>query len=136
MISKAYIQAFKRTEPFEIIKTAVKNNQIKELLIGHRPYSLTSKYDLEDTVPSQILIGLHILADEDDQIINLNLPFQEIEITVKNVCLILGYLVSYRKYRESHAALLIDVGSILSRVIERKSQYDHLSCFNKLISKV
>lgn len=130
---KEYISSYKKTATFETIQAGILNNQLCEVLIGAASYKITSKY--ENTIPSQILIGLHILIIEkkinNDEI---DKAFRNVEITSDTICLMLDYLDKYLVYRVSHHELKIEFQYLLPKLKSYKELLNSPCAINLLDS--
>lgn len=96
MITQQYIDSFKETHVFKILSEGLMQADIEKVLLGQRPYRITSQYEMEDTDPYQVLITIHILILEGNlSSVPINQALKNILITANNICLILSYLDYY-----------------------------------------
>lgn len=137
MIADNYIASFKNTETFKIISEGLLQGDIEKVLLGQNQYRTTSQYDMENTIPSQVLISMHILIQERKLLsANVNEVFKEISITSKVVCLLLGYLDVYLIYRKDHDELKLDYRNLLLRFKNKEFVYKELPCYRNLMTSI
>lgn len=137
MIDQQYIISFKQTSSFKIISKGLLKGDIEKVILGKNHYKITSKFEMEDTIPSQVLICIHILIIENKLTSEkINKVFNRITINSKNICLILNYIDSYINYSHSHNALKLDCLRLYNHAKESKNKYQLLPCFNNLMLKI
>ncbi len=137
MITKKYLDTFKKTAPFNIISKGLLKGDIEKVILGKNNYKITSKFEMEDTIPSQVLICMHILIIENKLTSEkINKVFNRITLNSKNICLILIYIDSYINYSRSHNELKLDYLKLLNHAKESKNKYQLLPCFNNLMLKI
>jgi hypothetical protein len=137
MITQQYIDSFKQTQVFKILSEGLMQGDIEKVLLGQRPYRITSQYEMEDTDPYQVLITIHILILEGKLSSDLiNQTLKNILITPKNICLMLSYLDNYTWYIQFHNELELDYLELLNRIKKFKPEYQKLPCFNNLITSI
>ncbi len=137
MITFEYISSFKKTNTYKIICEGVLNNNIEDLLLGEDPYTLSYSTDSVKTIPSQVLIGIHILI-LDSKISNerVNEAFRNLLITRKSVCLILDYIDTYLIYKSDNKAIKLEYDQKFKEIIEKKDDYIKMDCFKNLLALI
>lgn len=137
MISQKYINSFKQTKSYESISEGLMHGEVHKVLLGQSPYRITSKYEMDDTIPSQVLICIHILI-RDGQLTSdsVNEVIQKIKITHGNICLLLDYLNVYLVYRRDHNELKLDYETLLDRFTNLEKEYHELPCYKSLMDKI
>ena len=137
MITDEYITSFRKTNTFEIISNGILKGDIENVLLGKSPYRITSKFEIENTIPSQVLICLHILVKESklppDEI---NKVLKKIPITSEYVCLILGYIEAYVIYRKKHNELKLDYQYLINKLKKINQVYLTLPCYRSLMTSI
>lgn len=137
MITQEYITSFKETQTFNIISEGFKQGDIERILLGQYPYRITSQYEMEDTIPSQVLLCMHILIKEGKLLSkDVNETLCKIPITPKIVCLLLGYLDAYMIYQKEHHEIRLDYRSLLERFKKKENEYQELPCFRNLMCSI
>ncbi|WP_207426686.1 hypothetical protein [Pedobacter sp. SYSU D00535] len=137
MITPEYITMFKGTDTYKKISSGVLEGHIKAVLIGEDGLGVSYSTEYSPTVPSQVLIGLHILLLERkisrDKISEV---FKNIPVTSKNVLLILDYLRTYLKYIEDNDLIKLDYRSKLKEVIQSRDIFSSKPGFEELLNEI
>lgn len=137
MITQEYIESFKKSRSFNIISKGLIKGDIEKVLLGKSPYRITSQYEMEDTIPSQVLISIHILILEGKlSSENINNVFLKIPINPELICLLLDYLNIYITYQKNHDALKIDYMVLLDKIKRLESEYQKHPCYRNLITSI
>lgn len=137
MITQEYITSFKQTQSFKVISEGFIQGDIEKTLLGQNPYRITSQYEMEDTIPSQVLVCIHILIKEGRLASkDVNEALNKIPITPLVVCLLLRYLDAYMIYQKDHHELSLDYRSLLDRFKKNESVYQELPCYRNLITSI
>ncbi|WP_455592187.1 hypothetical protein [Bacteroides sp.] len=137
MIDKEYLKNFKESYIYSMIKDGVKKKHLKDVLLGEGEYGMPFLPIAPLTVPSKVIITLHLLVEE-KVVTNkeINYAFQCIEINKNNVCLLLDYIKTYLSYRKLESILEINYKIIFERIIKNENQYKDLSCYNNFLSLI
>lgn len=134
MIDKEYLAHFKESYIYSMIKNGVKKKHLKDVLLGERGYGMQFLPIVPLTVPSKVIITLHLLVEE--KIVTnkeINYAFQCIEINRSNVCLLLDYIKTYLSYRKLESTLEINYKVIFEKIIKNENQYKDLSCYKNFL---
>jgi hypothetical protein len=141
MITQDYIENFRKTQPFQILKEGFLTNDIESVLLGVPPFKITNQYDnsIHNTVPSQVLITAHILIK--DGLIEAKKITDELEKmnpTLETVCLQLEYILSYLNYSKDHSEISLDYSLMLakSRNLESEKLEEMPYCFLSLLKRI
>lgn len=137
MISTDYISTFKKTVTYKLINDGVLKQDLQNVLLGNTPYRIAAQNEYIDTIPSQVIIGLHILITENkttNQLINETL--KSIPVTEKTICLLLDYIDTYLTYKESESELRIDYKYLLANIEEYKNKFVNLPCLSNLLASI
>ncbi len=131
MLDQEYIQEFRESDTFELIKKGVERNQIRQILLGEGIYSMSWFPIPAPTDPSLVIIALHILVNEN---LVSNKKINEVlnSIDIENVCLLLDYIKTYLIYRSVEKVLIIDYDKLYNKIKEKESFYMGLFCYNKI----
>lgn len=137
MISSEYIVSFKKTSSFDIISKGLLKGDLADVIEGNGSYRITSKNEIENTVPSQVLITIHILVSEGANIlVDVSDIFHDVVITEDNVCLYLKYIEVFIKYKESHSEVGFDHKGLYRKIKSRESDFANLFCFNSRMNSL
>ncbi len=137
MIPADYINTFKNTRTFQLIQEGLQKNELADVLVGTNPYKITSQNELLDTVPSQVIIGLHILITE-NKITNelIDSTLKSILINEKTICLLLDYIDTYLIYKVDESAIKIDYAHLLANIEGQKSKFEDLACVSSFLTSI
>lgn len=137
MITQQYIDSFKKSHSFKILSEGLIQGDIEKVVLGQRPYRITSQYEMEDTIPSQVLISIHILILEGKLSSNsVNECIMKIPITSNVICLLLGYLNAYIIYQKDHDELKLDYRTLLDQFKRLGIEYQQYPCYRNLMASI
>jgi hypothetical protein len=131
MITSEYIASFKKTSSFDVISKGLLKGDLTDVIEGNGSYRITSNNEIENTVPSLVLITIHILVSEGSNgLIDVSDIFHDALITEYNVCLYLEYIKVFIKYKESHSEVEFDYKGMYRKIKSREPDFANLFCFN------
>ncbi len=137
MIPIDYIKSFKETHTYQLINDGILNGDIQRVLLGNTPYGITSQNEPNRTIPSQIIIGLHILITENKtDNYSINNALKSIPITEKTICILLDYIDTYLTYKIGENILKLDFKDLLSSVEIQRYKFNQQKCVSHLLASI
>lgn len=141
MITNEYIDEFKTTNTFLVLKNGLTKGAFDSVLQGKDGYRITNQFDnsILNTVPSQVLITAHILVIQNElNPSEFSEAFENLELNSETLCLILEYVLCFKRYMIDHSEISIDLNTNLLKVQKFAESLESTPpyCYKVLIEKI
>jgi hypothetical protein len=135
VITKEYIENFKRTETFKIVSRGFLSGKSRETILGENEFRLSTQYDnsILNTTPTLVIITAHILIKEGKLDANIFEHFFENRETCAT-CLLLEYIFGLVIYGENNNEIKVDLNKTFS-LLKNEKWFDSTKC-NPLFEKI